>query len=152
MGVMLLGKMKIYELAKQLEKTSKEIIAVAQELGINAKTHMSSLEEGEVEILKKKLSRDKTTTSKNKKEEAKEAKKESPVIIRRQVIITDEEIKRKEEEERKKKQAKQNNNGIGFVERKNKNDYNIVYRNKQSKPMTVSELFGLKEPKKTENK
>ena len=147
-----MGKMKIYELAKQLEKTSKEIIAVAQELGINAKTHMSSLEESEVEILKKKLSGDKTTTSKNKKEEAKEAKKESPVIIRRQVIITDEEIKRKEEEERKKKQAKQNNNGIGFVERKNKNDYNIVYRNKPSKPMTVSELFGLKEPKKTENK
>ena len=34
MGVMLLGKMKIHELAKEIDKTSKEIIAVAQELGI----------------------------------------------------------------------------------------------------------------------
>ena len=34
MGVMLLGKMKVHELAKQIGKTSKEIIAVAQELGM----------------------------------------------------------------------------------------------------------------------
>ena len=31
---MLLGKIKIHELAKELNKTSKEIIAIAQELGI----------------------------------------------------------------------------------------------------------------------
>ena len=34
MGVMLLGKMKIHELSKEIDKTSKEIIAVAQELGL----------------------------------------------------------------------------------------------------------------------
>ncbi len=34
-----------------------------------------------------------------------------------------------------------------------KKDYNIVYRNKPTKPMTVSELFGLnKDEKKVENK
>ena len=36
-----------------------------------------------------------------------------------------------------------------FVQRNQKKDYNIVYRNKPTKPMTVSELFGLN---KEENK
>ena len=35
---------------------------------------------------------------------------------------------------------------VGFVERNTNKDFNIVYRNKPSKPMTVSELFGLKTP------
>ena len=151
---MLLGKMKIHELAKEIDKTSKEIITVAQELGIEAKSHMSSLEEKDIEKIKKKLSGEKVE-AKNKKEEVKEqkeAKKESsPVIIRRQVIISDEEIKRREEEEKKKKQEKRNN-GVGFVERNRNTDYNIVYRNKPTKPMTVSELFGLKDNKKEEKK
>ena len=151
---MLLGKMKIHELAKEIDKTSKEIIAVAQELGIEAKSHMSSLEDKDIEKIKKKLSGEKVEV-KSKKEEAKEqkeSKKESsPVIIRRQVIISDEEIKRREEEEKKRKQEKRNS-GVGFVDRNRKTDYNIVYRNKPTKPMTVSELFGLKDPKKEEPK
>ena len=46
------------------------------------------------------------------------------------------------------------NNNVGFIERRNNRDYNIVYRNKPNKPMTVSEMFGLKkeEPKKEEKK
>ena len=149
-----MGKIKIHELAKEIDKTSKEIIAVAQELGIEAKSHMSSLEDKDIEKIKKKLSGEKVEV-KAKKEEAKEqkeAKKESsPVIIRRQVIISDEEIKRREEEEKKRKQEKRNS-GVGFVDRNRKTDYNIVYRNKPTKPMTVSELFGLKDPKKEEPK
>ena len=136
MGVMLLGKIKIHELAKEIDKTSKEIITVAQELGIEAKSHMSSLEDKDIEKIKKKLSGEKVEV-KAKKEEAKEqkeAKKESsPVIIRRQVIISDEEIKRREEEEKKKKQEKRNS-GVGFVDGNRKTDYNIVYRNKPTKP------------------
>ena len=149
-----MGKIKIHELAKEIDKTSKDIIAVAQELGIEAKSHMSSLEEKDIEKIKKKLSGEKVEV-KNKKEEVKEQKEpkkeSSPVIIRRQVIISDEEIKRREEEEKKKKQEKRNN-GVGFVERNRNTDYNIVYRNKPTKPMTVSELFGLKDNKKEEPK
>ena len=148
-----MGKIKIHELAKEIDRTSKEIIAIAQELGIKVKSHMSSLEEKDIEKIKKKLLGEKVEV-KNKKEEAKEqkeVKKESPVIIRRQVIISDEEIKRREEEEKKKKQQKQNSQ-VGFVERNRKTDYNIVYRNKPTKPMTVSELFGLKDNKKEEVK
>ena len=152
---MLLGKMKVHELAKEVDKTSKEVIAVAQKLGIEVKSHMSSLEDNDIELRKKDIWGKKTDSSKKKKEdpkEAKEVKKESPVIIRRQVIISDEEIKKREEEEKRKKQEKQKNNGVGFVERNRNKDFNIVYRNKPTKPMTVSELFGLKTNKKEEPK
>ena len=142
-----MGKIKVHELAKEVDKTSKEIIAVAEKLGIKVKSHMSSLEDKDVELIKNNILGQKSNSSKTKKEESKdvkEVKKESPVIIRRQVIISDEEIKKREEEEKKKKQEKQKNNNIGFVERNRNKDFNIVYRNKPTKPMTVSELFGLK--------
>ena len=165
---MLLGKLKVYELAKELGKTSKEIIAIAQESGMNVKTHMSALEEDAIATITNKVKgtgksrtaaadKEKKAKSTTKKEEAKKEPKEktekqtdNPVIIRRQVIISDEEIKRQEEEERRKKKEKASQ--VGFVERNRNRDYNIVYRNKPTKPMTVSELFGLKDPKKEEKK
>ena len=66
-----MGKMKIHELAKEIDKTSKEIITVAQELGIEAKSHMSSLEDKDIEKIKNKLSGVKVE-NKSKKEEATE--------------------------------------------------------------------------------
>jgi translation initiation factor IF-2 len=45
----------------------------------------------------------------------------------------------KKEESKKVEERKD----IGFVKRRNNNDYNIVYRNKPNKPLTVNELFGL---------
>ena len=152
-----MGKMKVHELAKQLDKTSKEIIAIAQELGFDVKTHMTSLEEDMIKKIENKIKGEKDTNTKNNKmkEEVKEIKKEKnngPVIIRRQVIISDEEIKKQEEAEKNKKQEKDRSNQVGFVERNRNKDYNIVYRNKPTKPMTVSELFGLKDNKKEEKK
>ena len=150
-----MGKMKVHELAKKLDKTSKEIIAIAQELGAEVKSHMSSIEEDIVSKIENKVKGVKSTENKDtKKIQEKETKKEKndePVIIRRQVIISDEEIKRKEEEEKKKKQEKQRSN-VGFIEKNRNKDYNIVYRNKPNKPMTVSELFGLGGNKKEEKK
>ena len=150
-----MGKMKVHELAKKLDKTSKEIIAIAQELGAEVKSHMSSIEEDIVSKIENKVKGVKSTDNKDtKKIQEKETKKEKndePVIIRRQVIISDEEIKRKEEEEKKKKQEKQRSN-VGFIEKNRNKDYNIVYRNKPNKPMTVSELFGLGGNKKEEKK
>ena len=49
----------------------------------------------------------------------------------------------------RKKQKEKRSKEVGFVER-NRNDYNIVYRNKPSKPLTVSELFGIKNDKNEE--
>ena len=106
------------------------------------------------EALSKKNSKKQDKVKKEKAEKIVEKKKESnkeekaPVIIRREVIIAQDENEKKKEEV--KKETKKNN--VGFVERKENKDYNIVYRNKPNKPMTVSELFGLKsEPKQNKD-
>ena len=192
-----MGKMKLYELAKELNLTSKQLLEKAVNLGINVKSHLSNLEGEDVEKLKNnaslksdekreekketkkdKVEKNKENTKTNKDEQSKEKvkpskdeqskevskqgrkeknkknsdqnkekkganQKEAPVIIRREVII---EEQKKEESQRKveKKEEK-----TPFVQRKQNKDYNIVYRNKVEKPLTVSELFGLKkeEPK-----
>lgn len=148
MGVILLGKIKIYEIAKKLDLTSKEVLDMAKKLNIEAKTHMSAIDEKDAERLEKSLKGEKTNNSKleNKSNTKQETKKEekAPVIIRREVIITEEQNKKTETN----KQEKRNNN-VGFIERKNNNDYNIVYRNKTNKPKTVSELFGIKKEEST---
>ena len=61
------------------------------------------------------------------------------VIIRREVIIADEEPK----DEKKEKTRKKEN----YLEQTRKKDYNIVYRNKPTRPLTASELFGIKTKK-----
>lgn len=151
MGVKLLGKIKIYEIAKKLNLASKDVIEMAKKLNIDVKSHLSAITEEEAGKLesnlnKKEVKQEKGKENKRKMENKKEEK--APVIIRREVIISkeDEQTKKKEDTP---KQSKKNN--VGFVERKQNKDYNIVYRNKPNKPMTVSELFGL-EPKKEEKK
>ncbi len=143
-----MGKIKIYDIAKKLNLTSKEILEVANKLKIDAKSHLSGIEEHEAkaiedEIMKRKTKNEikkqgKGTENKGKMETKKEEK--APVIIRREVIISQEEKTKKKEIVKN----EENKGKVGFVERKQNKDYNIVYRNKPNKPMTVSELFGLK--------
>ena len=45
MGVKLLGKIKIHEIAKKLGLTSKEVLEVANNLNLNVKSHLSGVEE-----------------------------------------------------------------------------------------------------------
>lgn len=160
MGVKLLGKSKIHEIAKELDLTSKEVMARANEMGIEAKSHLSSIKEEDrkklVESLQKepkvKLEKKENKQEKENKSSKKDTKKgETPVIIRREVIISEEEIAKQEEEEKKRKQL-QKKQEVGFVERDKNKDFNIVYRNKPTKPLTVSELFGLKKENKEEVK
>lgn len=156
-------KTKIYDIAKKLDISSKEVLQKAEELGIEAKSHLSNIDESDAkrieESLKKstnkKESKDSKETTKkkevkeNKETENKKEKNESPVIIRREVIISEEENKKKEEQQRKAEEK--HKNSVGFVERK-QNDYNIVYRNKPSKPMTLNELFGINKQETKEEK
>ena len=152
-----MGKIKIYDIAKKLNLTSKEVLDIAKILNIDVKSHLSGVEEGEAKKIEEHLKNNKTkkqekSTSNKGKAEAKKDEK-APVIIRREVIISEEDEQEKKKEMKKKEERK---NNVGFVERKQNKDYNIVYRNKPNKPMTVSELFGLnkdkEEPKKEENK
>ena len=57
MGVRLLGKMKLYELAKELNISSKELIDKAKEIGINVKSHLSSLDDKDIVKLKDNISK-----------------------------------------------------------------------------------------------
>jgi len=150
MGVILLGKIKVHEIAKKLNLTSKEIIEIAQKLNIEVKSHLSNVEDNEAEKIEKEISNrnvSKKDRTENKAKDNKKEKNDTPVIIRREVIINDE-LNKKKEQEKKKEERKEK---VGFVERK-QNDYNIVYRNKQAKPMTVNELFGIKKKKPKEEK
>ena len=133
-----MGKIKIHEIAKKLGVNSKDVLEKAQELGLDVKTHMSSVDESEAKKIEAKFS------NSNAKKEVKE-KRDNPVIIRREVIMTDSDATKKEEIKKE-----QRDRDVGFIERQRKTDYNIVYRNKPTKPLTVSELFGKKEEPKKE--
>ena len=78
----------------------------------------------------------------SKKTVNEEKPKDTPVIIRREVIMSDAEQEKKQEAV---KTAQTRNKDVGFIERDRKKDYNIVYRNKPTKPLTASELFGKKD-------
>ena len=143
-----MGKIKIYEIAKRLDVASKDVLEIAKKLNIEDKNHMSSVtEEEEAKIEKEMKGKDTKNKEKTAKKQVEHEKKEekAPVIIRREVIISEEE--KEKQEEAKKEEKKQTN--VGFVERRKNKDFNIVYRNKPTKPKTVSELFGLN---KTEEK
>ena len=159
-----MGKLKIHELAKELGITSKQILEKAKMLGIDAVSHLSNIEEDQANIIRKEYSSknekkpvkeskmSEENKMQNKKEAKKDTKKDVPVIIRREVILNDEEDEIRKEEE-KKSQARKD---VGFVNKRNNSNYNIVYRNKPNKPLTVNELFGLgkkeEKPKAEENK
>ena len=120
-------------------------------LGIEVKSHLSSVTEDEMKKIEKLLNN--KGVSKIKSMENKKEKNEEPVIIRRAVIINDEE--EKQEEKKRKEQARKKD--IGFIENKRNKDYNIVYIDKQTKPLTVSELLGIgkkkeEKPEKAQDK
>ena len=138
-----MGNIKIHEIAKELGVNSKEVLEKAKKLGIEVKSHLSSVDE---EIAKKIRGsfkeKEEKPVAKNKKEVKKDKNAtEGHVIIRREVIVS---------EENKKPEKSNANKNVGFGEQTRNKDYNIVYRNKQTRPMTVNELFGI--PNKKEEK
>ena len=142
-----MGKIKLYDIAKELDIPSKDLVDLVNKLNINVKSHLSSVSEEQAETIKNEAKKIYSKTNNSKKEAKKsidsKEKESTPVIIRREVIVEDEDKKAKEEA----KNAEEKKNDVGFVERKNKN-FNIVYRNKPSKPMTFDELFGTKKEEK----
>ena len=177
-----MGKIKIHEIAKKLGLTSKEILEIATNLKIEAKSHLSGVTEEEankieneilsqnknieknkqnaekndnkaeknkIDAVKKEENSKKNNQTKNEKkfkEQEKKKEERAPVIIRREVIVTEE-----EKDQKKENKIEERKSTVGFVERKQDKNFNIVYRNKPNKPKTVSELFGLKKEEKTSN-
>ena len=148
-----MGKIKIYEIAKEFGLANKDVSEVAKSLKIEAKSHLSGVSEEESKKIKDKLTEIKKKNNKNNsKKEGSKIEEKAPVIIRREVIVNEEDKAREKKDKQRQAEVKRNNN-VGFVERKKETkDLNIVYRNKVSKPMTVSELFGLNKGTKKEGK
>ena len=55
-----MAKIRVHELAKELERENKEIIAVLQKLGVEAKSHMSAVEDEDAEKLRAQFAPKKT--------------------------------------------------------------------------------------------
>ena len=70
-----MAKIRIFELARDLNMTTKELIGKMEEIDMPAKSHMSSLEENEVDLIKKALF--------GKKESSVEETRIRPTVIRR---------------------------------------------------------------------
>ena len=66
-----MSKVKIYEIAKELNMDSKELVEEAKKLGIEAKSHLSSIEEADAKKLKDNLKK----KNNNKKESKKKKRK-----------------------------------------------------------------------------
>ena len=74
-----MAKMKVHELAKELEKQSKELIAFLQDKGYEVKAAQSSIEDEAIELVRKEFGSGTAKAAESKSEEAKaEPKKEMP--------------------------------------------------------------------------
>ena len=137
-----MAKIKIYEIAKEWNVDNKSIIDAANKIGLAVKSHLSAIEEDEAKKIRDTFT-PKAAVKEEKKVKSNNEIARGPVIIRREVIVNEEKATPVKEKPK---------NNIGFNSARNRsNDYNIVYREKQAKPMSVNELFGIK-PKKEEPK
>lgn len=135
-----MGNKKIYELAKEINKTNKETIEIANSLGIEVKSHLNSITDEEANKIiaslnKKEIKKETKDNSVNveKTEKTEKNKKEEPVIIRRKVVVDENKKITKQLEE------------VGKITKNTQKEYNIVSRRpkRDTKPMTLNELLGL---------
>jgi len=73
-----MGKIRIYELARELNMTNKQLLEKLEELGIPVKSHMSSVEESEIDGIKAKI--------RGKKQPELVEKRIRPSVIRRRRV------------------------------------------------------------------
>ncbi len=153
-----MGKMKVHELAKELGMQSKELVDKLIKLKYDIKSHLSTLEDEEVEKIRKQLKGDNTKVSDNKaqKENVKKEKKPvAPVIIRREVT-------RIETVNEEPKTNRQRADDLGVVQRRTDTSMNIKYRTparkigpitpKKEEPVAKPQEKPAVEEKKTETK
>ena len=154
-----MGKMKVHELAKELNLTSKELVEKLIDLKYDVKSHLSILEDSDVEKIKKQLKTKSNKAEVAPKDDKTAAKKEkkpiAPVIIRREVtrIETIEEPKKVEVK-------REQRNELGVVQRRTDTSMNIKYRTPPRKIGTITpqpevakeEIKKVEEPKISEVK
>ena len=108
-----MSNMRVHELAKQLNKDSKEIISILKEKGVEVKSHMSSITDESVELVKKAFA---------PKEEKKEEKVEEKKVEKKPEKNIQKPAQQKNE--KKKDNKKQDNNKQDNKKQDNKKQQN----------------------------
>ncbi len=154
-----MGKMKVHELAKELNMTSKELVEKLIELKYDVKSHLSILEDSDVEKIRKQFKNVSKKVEVAPKEDKTAAKKEkkpiAPVIIRREVTRIE-----TVEEPKKTDIRREPRNDLGVVQRRTDTSMNIKYRTPPRKIATITpqneatkeEVKKVEEPKISEVK
>lgn len=150
-----MGKMKVHELAKELNMQSKDLVDKLIELKYNVKSHLSMLEDTDVEKIKKQFkaskkvskSENKETIENEKNNVKKEKKPIAPVIIRREVIRIE-----TREEPIKTERVSQRREDLGVVQRRTDASMNIKYRTLPKKIGTITPAVQEEKPEVIEIK
>ncbi|NLA58944.1 MAG: translation initiation factor IF-2 [Firmicutes bacterium] len=96
-----MGKVRVYELAKELEIKSKQLVEILQNLGADVKNHMSTLEEDVADLVKEHFAQEKD--KKQKKAKAAEPKeKTAQKKVRKQEPVQEKTMQVEVEEKRPK--------------------------------------------------
>ena len=64
-----MGKIKLYDIAKELNLTSKEVLEIAKQLNIEAKSHLSSVSEEDAKRIQENVIKPKKTEEKKANQE-----------------------------------------------------------------------------------
>lgn len=107
-------KIRVYELAKELNISNKELINKIESLGLEASSHMSSIEKEDADLIIDLLSESKSANSTNTKDEyiAEEIAEE----IEEDILRTKNKMKNKAKKETTKEPSKNNESGEVIIE------------------------------------
>ena len=128
-----MGKMKVHELAKELNMQSKELVDKLVELKYDVKSHLSVLEDEDVAKIKKQLKVKSSSENVDKAQPKKDKKPIAPVIIRREVTRVAE-----APEEKPVARNPRGENDFGVVQRRTDTSMNIMYRTPPRKIGTIT--------------
>ncbi len=112
-----MSKVRVYELAKKLDMSSKELITKLEELSIEVNSHMSSMEEEDVKIIEELFAKPEEKSAKTEKEKEAAKKAEEPKKTNKKSGR-----KKLSKKERKKQYAQEKENQEEKSERKNEVD------------------------------
>jgi len=149
-----LNKPKIHELAKELNVTSKRLMEKLNEINIYPKSHMTTLEDDELERLYKHIGvvrRGKDDANSppsdgDSRHDLPEAKKSAPRIIRKtEVIFHDDPVDQEQKDKKERKtivRASDSNDGLmaGFTRKKDSAVINVRKRAKSEKEKPAEEI------------
>lgn len=135
-----MSKKRLYEIAKEVGKSSKEVVEYAQELGLAVKSHSSSVEESDVKRIVAKFSdKSQSTPAKPKVEKAAEktvaeAPKAAPAKPQSRNFKAEREARAKAEAEKRAKGGdKKRNNNKGRDNRSNRDGQENARNNRKQR-------------------